>query len=285
MLRSIWFWLVLLLIWLIIGWWFFKKYICTAGDACSHWKVKDGSKEIFESDYNIKYTKDNYSHLIIKNEGIEDKLKKTVQYLKDNTKKVLTVEGYHADYEKGNHPILPNLGYARAADVKNWLVRLGAPSSQIETTSTQRNTCFKNDTLRRGVDFNFGGTVDNTKRLGAIKNRLFGKPITLYFQTGSDKLSLSGQQRQDFSDLFYYLDRVKGSKLDVHGHTDADGDAAANLQLSKDRASQIREYIKSNGGVSIAKMDADGFGPNKPIQPNDSPENKALNRRVEVILK
>jgi outer membrane protein OmpA-like peptidoglycan-associated protein len=69
-------------------------------------------------------------------------------------------------------------------------------------------------------------------------------------------------------------------KLEVGGHTDADGDAAKNEALSQSRAEAVRKVLVDQG-VDGARLTAKGYGSTKPIAKNDSPEGKANNRRVE----
>ena len=72
-------------------------------------------------------------------------------------------------------------------------------------------------------------------------------------------------------------------KVKIVGHTDSDGADASNLELSKKRgASVVNELVKSFG-IEAVRLQSDGMGETQPIAPNDTPANKALNRRVEFI--
>jgi outer membrane protein OmpA-like peptidoglycan-associated protein len=73
-------------------------------------------------------------------------------------------------------------------------------------------------------------------------------------------------------------------KLRISGHTDSDGSDAYNLQLSKDRARAIAEYIIYFGRIPEARIETFGFGSSKPIVEEITEEDKALNRRVEFEL-
>ncbi|MDX2189442.1 MAG: OmpA family protein [Bacteroidota bacterium] len=71
--------------------------------------------------------------------------------------------------------------------------------------------------------------------------------------------------------------------VEIGGHTDNVGSAAANLRLSEKRAGYIVEYM-INQGISKNRLVAKGFGKTKPIVPNDTEENKAKNRRLEMVV-
>lgn len=70
-----------------------------------------------------------------------------------------------------------------------------------------------------------------------------------------------------------------GVSISVDGHTDADGSDAANLALSQARADTVLAALVERG-VPADQLVARGFGETEPVAPNDTPANKALNRRV-----
>ncbi len=72
-------------------------------------------------------------------------------------------------------------------------------------------------------------------------------------------------------------------RIKIVGHTDADGADAANLDLSKRRGSSVKNELVKTFGIEASRIESDGLGETKPIAPNDTPANKALNRRVEFI--
>ena len=73
-------------------------------------------------------------------------------------------------------------------------------------------------------------------------------------------------------------------KLKISGHTDSDGSKEFNLQLSKDRAKAIADYITYFGGIAPARIETEGYGSSKPIVEEKTDMDKALNRRVEFEL-
>jgi outer membrane protein OmpA-like peptidoglycan-associated protein len=74
--------------------------------------------------------------------------------------------------------------------------------------------------------------------------------------------------------------------VEVQGHTDNSGDAQKNLALSQQRADAVRDYMINKGKIDGGRLQAKGYGQEKPISENDSAEGKQKNRRVEFhILK
>lgn len=73
------------------------------------------------------------------------------------------------------------------------------------------------------------------------------------------------------------------SKMVVEGHTDSQGGEAYNQDLSQRRAQTVRDYLVGRG-VAADRVTAQGFGPSRSIADNKSPEGRANNRRVEIIV-
>jgi outer membrane protein OmpA-like peptidoglycan-associated protein len=72
-------------------------------------------------------------------------------------------------------------------------------------------------------------------------------------------------------------------KVQIVGHTDSDGEDAANLELSKRRAASVKTALTKEFSIDAARMDTDGKGESQPIDANTSASGKANNRRVEFI--
>ena len=83
----------------------------------------------------------------------------------------------------------------------------------------------------------------------------------------------------------YVVDMMKAHpdlKFSVEGHTDCDGDEAFNQKLSEQRAQEVVRSIVLMG-IDPGRLTGKGFGESKPISPNNTPEGKATNRRVEFV--
>ncbi|MCF0040418.1 OmpA family protein [Dyadobacter fanqingshengii] len=72
-------------------------------------------------------------------------------------------------------------------------------------------------------------------------------------------------------------------RVQIVGHTDADGNDNSNLDLSKRRANAVKEAMISNFNIDGARLETDGKGKAQPIDSNETPVGKANNRRVEFI--
>ena len=71
--------------------------------------------------------------------------------------------------------------------------------------------------------------------------------------------------------------------VQIAGHTDSDGSTSYNQGLSEQRAASVFTYLVQRG-VAANRMTTVGFGESNPVVPNDSPANKAMNRRIEFTV-
>lgn len=72
--------------------------------------------------------------------------------------------------------------------------------------------------------------------------------------------------------------------LKVEGHTDDRGDELTNWNLSTQRAVAVLRFLATNQLVGLERLSATGYGSQKPLFPNNSAAERALNRRVEFVL-
>ena len=79
------------------------------------------------------------------------------------------------------------------------------------------------------------------------------------------------------------LNKFNRTLIDVNGHTDSTGSLAHNQGLSERRAASVANYLGSRG-VDQRRISTLGFGPSQPIASNATPEGRAQNRRVEVLI-
>jgi outer membrane protein OmpA-like peptidoglycan-associated protein len=117
------------------------------------------------------------------------------------------------------------------------------------------------------------------------RNKLIteGKLVTygIYFDVNKDVVK--PESYGTLKEIAGVLNEVPDVKVKIYGHTDADGDDAKNMDLSKRRAASVKNELVKSFGVKADRLETDGMGESKPVAPNDTPANKALNRRVEFI--
>lgn len=124
-------------------------------------------------------------------------------------------------------------------------------------------------------------TVNNGLRVSAAEQNLLDDTLAkriIEFDSGKATLTPSGQAILD--EMAAALQKVKGKRVEVIGHTDNVGLRDSNLALSQARAEAVRTYL-SGKGVSQDMVMVSGQGPDRPVAENSTAEGRARNRRIE----
>ena len=118
-----------------------------------------------------------------------------------------------------------------------------------------------------------------------MRNKLItdGKLVTrgITFDSGSDKIK--AESNGTLKEIALILRENPTVRIKIIGHTDSDGEDAANLTLSKKRAEAVKAALKDQFSIDASRMETDGKGESQAVSPNTTPEGKANNRRVELI--
>ncbi|HOH54855.1 MAG TPA: OmpA family protein [Paludibacteraceae bacterium] len=124
--------------------------------------------------------------------------------------------------------------------------------------------------------------------LKALSEKPSGSSVNATFQNiefefGSSKLT---KQAYDLLDQIYAIlnnNSTAWTKIIVSGHTDNIGPKSVNQQLSIARAQAVKDYLVKKG-ISASAITVAGYGEDKPIASNDTPEGRQKNRRVEFEI-
>jgi outer membrane protein OmpA-like peptidoglycan-associated protein len=159
---------------------------------------------------------------------------------------------------------------------------LDMPTNMYDGTQLNR-LCFR---LSRGASC--GSYISNFRITDAspdMRSKLLteGKLVSygIYFDVNKDVVK--PESYGTIKSIADVLTENADVKIKIVGHTDADGNDAANMDLSKRRAAAVKNELAKTFGIDASRIETDGKGETKPVAPNDTPSNKALNRRVEFI--
>jgi len=100
----------------------------------------------------------------------------------------------------------------------------------------------------------------------------------IYFRPASARLD--AKSRPLLAEVEGVVGKCPTLKVEVSGYTDSDGSPEANKALSERRAQAVAEALVADG-VPRQQISAAGHGEESPVAANDTPKNKALNRRIE----
>jgi outer membrane protein OmpA-like peptidoglycan-associated protein len=114
-----------------------------------------------------------------------------------------------------------------------------------------------------------------------------GEGLVVTFESGllfdTDSSSLRPESKKNLDNLASSLKDFGDSKLLLVGHTDSQGSAEYNLELSRRRADAVASYLESHG-VSASRVQTEGRGEAEPVASNDTDQGRQENRRVEAAI-
>ncbi len=99
-----------------------------------------------------------------------------------------------------------------------------------------------------------------------------------------NKWDLKPESKAELNKLVMFLKQNPSIKIELSGHTDNSGDKKFNQTLSTNRAKAVYDSLIKEGGIDPSRLTYKGYADTKPKVPNNSPENKAKNRRTEFKI-
>jgi len=155
---------------------------------------------------------------------------------------------------------------------KNYLVNVNkdgflfySDNFSLKGTTTSIDKPFQLDIPLEPLDV--GSTVE-------LKN--------IFFEV--NKWDVQPESRTELNKLIAFLNQNKTVKIELSGHTDNTGDKKQNETLSNNRARAVYDYLVKEGKIAPERLTYKGYGDTKPKVANDTPENKARNRRTEFKI-
>lgn len=113
------------------------------------------------------------------------------------------------------------------------------------------------------------------------KNKWFDFPEIMF---DVNKATLKPESEVKLNAVLAILNEYPAVHLRIGGYTDSDGNDAANLKLSDERAKTCMAWLSAKG-IAADRLEAEGYGEQHPVAPNDTPENKAKNRRISFSVR
>ncbi len=176
---------------------------------------------------------------------------------------------------------------AMHADERKALAGTAAELEQTQDALAAKDVALDAEAARRKLaEERAANAAAALARIGSVKNEARGMVITLsgevLFQSGKSELLPAAQAK--LAEVATALTQENPtSNIVVEGHTDSQGSPDFNLALSRRRAEAVAAYLVTSG-VAKDRIASQGIGEARPIADNQSPEGRANNRRVELIV-
>ena len=103
---------------------------------------------------------------------------------------------------------------------------------------------------------------------------------SIYFEPNSAKMGLDSRAVVD--EIASFMRAYENTVVDIEGNTDSTGSRPLNMQLSKDRAETVKQYLTEKHKFPASRMRTAGNGPDKPVESNATPEGRDKNRRTDI---
>ena len=165
-----------------------------------------------------------------------------------------------------------------------------ATAAELERTKAQLGTqtvALADETARRlDAEKRAKQAAEDLAKFATVKQEPRGMVITLSGSVlfASAKWELLPAAQMKLNEVATALTQEDPtSKMVVEGHTDSQGAASYNQDLSQHRAQAVRDYLVTRG-IASDRISAQGFGPTRSVGDNASPEGRANNRRVEIVV-
>jgi outer membrane protein OmpA-like peptidoglycan-associated protein len=178
----------------------------------------------------------------------------------------------------------------RTKELEDTRETLSSAQSRIATQQTDINKSkaelASEREARERAEQNAAAAVASLRELAQIKEDSRGTIITLdgavlFVTAKAELLPLAKQKLDEVAKALMDLDAKQ--TITVEGHTDSRGADDMNQKLSEDRANAVRAYLVERG-VKPDRIKSVGRGEGTPITSNDTPEGRANNRRVEIVI-
>jgi outer membrane protein OmpA-like peptidoglycan-associated protein len=215
---------------------------------------------------------------------------KTSAYLAERKAQLAGAEGRTAEALDEKSQLTSDANRAQAAGLTKVQGELSttrqALASQTQALNSQTKALQSETEARMRAEASTKDALDKLALASVpVKQEPRGLVITLpgavLFASGQYTLLASAQDK--LNQVANVLKDQSDHKITVEGYTDSRGSDAMNQELSRNRADSVRQYLVDRG-VSGDHIDASGLGSTHPLADNSSPEGRANNRRVEIVV-
>lgn len=199
-----------------------------------------------------------------------------------NQAKDATVDAMHADETK--------TVALTAAELERTRDELASQDATIDAQGvayeTQGQALEAEKTRRIEAEKRAAQAAADLAKFASVKQETRGMVITLsgavlFVSAKADLLPAAQLKLNEVANALIKEDPL--SKIVVEGHTDSQGTAPYNQELSQRRAQTVRDYLVSRG-IASDRISAQGYGLTRPVAANESAEGRANNRRVEIVV-
>ncbi|WP_373514003.1 OmpA family protein [Persicitalea sp.] len=187
---------------------------------------------------------------------------------------------------KTQQPIPANLTYLDQDDT----VRVGVPSGKYRLGLNSKEDYSLTVGSKGYLSTSFDVSPADSSGATALEHDFYLQPLAkgasvtldkIYFATS--KYELLPESYGELDELATMLRENPAVRIRIEGHTDNLGDFDKNVELSRQRAEAVRDYLTKKG-IATERLETQGYGPTRPVGKGNSETERRKNRRVEFVI-
>jgi outer membrane protein OmpA-like peptidoglycan-associated protein len=211
-------------------------------------------------------------------------------YIAERRSRIAEVRSSAKQYTDRQQKTLENMHAAERSQVRSTTAQLGRANDQLalqgQAMKTQDEKMADEKLRREEAEKRLAQATADLAKFASVKQEERGMVITLsggvlFASAKSELLPAAVLKLNTVAEALTQQD--PDSKMVVEGHTDSQGAAGYNQDLSQRRADAVRNHLVGRG-IAADRVTSQGFGLSRPIADNTSTEGRANNRRVEIVV-
>jgi len=214
-----------------------------------------------------------------------DEVAKVGDFMKKYPTTTAVIEGYTD--EAGSDQFNQQLSQQRAESVVKYLVdNFGIDASRLSAQGYGKSRPNADNQTDAGRQKNrrINAVIDcafDVKEIAPPPDRLC---MALNVQFATDSAEIQPRYYDQVDKVGDYMKKYPTTTGVIEGHTDSTGPAEHNLQLSRQRAESVVQYLTSKFGIEANRLTAKGYGSSRRIAYDDTAEGRQKNRRINAII-
>jgi outer membrane protein OmpA-like peptidoglycan-associated protein len=178
--------------------------------------------------------------------------------------------------------ITAGLGGCATKDYVN--KQVSAVDTRVQSQDTRLND---HDTKLADLDKTTREAMERAEAAGKLAEGKFLYSMVLQDDSVKFKIDKAELSPEDQTRLQSFADKLKGDNhnvyIEIQGHTDSTGPKAYNYELGEARAEAVRLFLNKQG-IALNRINTISYGPDAPVEPNNTRDGRAANRRVVLVV-
>jgi OmpA-OmpF porin, OOP family len=188
---------------------------------------------------------------------------------------------------KANRWLWPVVGLIALALIVLWIFHR-TPAPTMPSIDTSGLGAFFSTKLPDGTELNIPQNGIENKLITFLNDSSRPVDNTTWFNFDrllfdSNSATLQSQSQEQLNNIVAILKAYPNAQIKIGGYTDNTGDPAANQALSENRAKNVMDAIAA-GGIDPSRLQSNGYGDQYPVADNATPEGRAQNRRIALLV-